>query len=73
MATCPQFFLPLPSDSCTETVCTPCAIVPPKFRVASQGFWECSPPPSLQTVGGEDTKVWVEMWKGLRGSGVVKR
>lgn len=41
--------------------------VPPTFRVASQGCWEltlslCRERP-VQTVVGEDIKVWVKMWK----------
>lgn len=50
--------------------CVPsCAIVPPKFRVASQGFWEGTHTLSLsmQTVAEEGTKVWVERWKVKSG------
>lgn len=45
------------------------AIVPPKFRVASQGFWEGTHTLSLsmQTVAEEGTKVWVERWKVKSG------
>lgn len=43
-------------------------IVPPTFRAAGQGCWELTlslcRESLVQTVTGEDTKVWVEMWKG---------